>query len=194
MTAQKATDYFEELSGLLRGFEATGSNGKETKFDDAVNEAVQLLVSTRDSRKKVMSIGNGGSAAIVSHLQMDLCNAVGVQAVVFNETALLTALSNDYGYQYAFERLVNQWGEQGDLLIAISSSGQSENILRAAKAAADRKCRIVTLSGFKPVNPLRSLGELNFYIGSESYGYVELAHSILCHYLTDRAATGSSKG
>lgn len=195
MAEEKASAYIREFAALLQRFEVATRDGTKIALDDAANEAVNILLSTKDSGNKVMSIGNGGSAAIVSHIQMDLCNAVGVQAVVFNETALLTALSNDYGYQYAFERLVNQWGKPGDLLIAISSSGESENILRAARAAHDKSCRVITMSGFKPDNPLRLLGELNFYVSSSAYGYVELAHSVLCHYLTDRAAAvGNSSG
>jgi D-sedoheptulose 7-phosphate isomerase len=73
------------------------------------------------------------------------------------------------------------------MLIAISSSGKSENIIRAAHAALAKNCIVVTLSGFKNDNPLRQLGQANFYVPSQEYGYIELAHSILAHYLSDAA-------
>lgn len=140
-----------------------------------------------------MLVGNGGSAAIVSHMQNDLCKAVGVRAMVFNEPPLLTALSNDHGYGCVFERPVDLWAESGDLLLAISSSGQSENILRAARSAKARGCQILTLSGFLADNPLRGMGHLNFYAPSQVYGYVELVHSVLAHFLTDCAVTSQAE-
>ncbi len=136
---------------------------------------------------KAMVIGNGGSAAIASHLQNDLCNAVGIRALAFQEPPRLTAISNDRGYGGVFEEPVELWASDGDLLIAISSSGQSANILRAVKAAQARGCHIITLSGFSAHNPLRSLGNVNLYVASQEYGYVEAAHSVLAHFLTDCA-------
>ena len=116
---------------------------------------------------------------------MDLCNRVGVRALVFNDPPVLTALANDHGYESAFERLISVWARPGDLLMAISSSGQSENILAAVAAGEQRGCLLLTFSGFKSDNPLRSAGDWNFYVASEAYGEVEVAHHALGHYLTD---------
>lgn len=134
-----------------------------------------------------MLIGNGGSAAITSHMRNDLCKAIGIRAMVLNDPPLLTALSNDHGYTCAFERSVELWANSGDLLLAISSSGQSESILRAGQAAVAQGCQIITLSGFQADNPLRYMAHLNYYAPSQVYGYVELAHSVLAHLMTDRA-------
>ena len=134
-----------------------------------------------------MIVGNGGSAAIASHIHNDLCKSVGMRALVFNETPLLTAFSNDLSYAVAFENLVNLWADNGDMLIAISSSGKSENIIRAAKAALVKGCAVITLSGFNNDNPLRQIGQMNYYVPSGEYGYVELIHSILTHYISDAA-------
>ena len=120
-------------------------------------------------------------------MQNDLCKAVGVRSLVFNEAPLLSALSNDLSYAAAFEVLVDLWAEDGDALIAISSSGQSENIIRAADAAKKKGCSVITLSGFKSNNPLRNRGLINFYVPADQYGFVELGHSILTHYLSDAA-------
>jgi D-sedoheptulose 7-phosphate isomerase len=136
---------------------------------------------------KALLLGNGGSAAIVSHVHNDLMKAVGMRAVVFNEAALLTALTNDDGYETAFETLISKWIEPGDLVIAVSSSGRSANIVRAVQRARGTECFILSFTGFRPDNPLRALGSLNFYVPSESYGYVEMAHAVLLHYLTDSA-------
>jgi D-sedoheptulose 7-phosphate isomerase len=187
MANQSATSYFRELSDLLLSLQITDIHSVALSLDEGANKTVDLILSVKSTSSKMMLIGNGGSAAIASHMQNDLCKAVGVRAIVFNEPPLLTALSNDHGYGCVFERPVELWANSGDLLLAISSSGQSENILRAVRASAERGCQIITLSGFRADNPLRRMGHLNFYVSSQAYGYVELVHSILAHFLTDRA-------
>jgi D-sedoheptulose 7-phosphate isomerase len=134
-----------------------------------------------------MLAGNGGSAALVSHMQNDLCKAIGVRALVFNEQPLLMALANDHGYGCVFERPIELWAEPSDLVVTVSSSGKSENILRAVRASVARGCQVITFSGFSPDNPLRQMGDLNFYVRSDVYGYVETAHAVLTHYMTDQA-------
>jgi len=190
---ESATAYIRNLSELLMSTQVTDEHGADLSLDGGVNKAVEIILSVRSESGKVMVIGNGGSAAIASHMQSDLLRAVGIGAMVFSEASLLTALANDYGYGCVFERPVQLWAEARDLLVAISSSGQSENILRAARAAAGRGCQIITLSGFKADNPLRRLGNVNFYISSQAYGYVESAHSILAHFLTDSAVMSRSE-
>ena len=187
MANQSAKAYFHKLSELLLSLQVTDQNGVVLSFDEGTSRAVEMILSVKSASRKVMLIGNGGSAAIASHMQNDLCKAVGVRAIVFNEPPLLTALANDYGYECVFERPVELWADTGDLLLAISSSGQSENILRAVRASVARGCQVITLSGFSPDNPLRRMGHLNFYMPSQGYGYVEASHSVLAHFLTDCA-------
>jgi D-sedoheptulose 7-phosphate isomerase len=146
-----------------------------------------MMLATGASSGKVMVIGNGGSAAIASHMQNDVCKAVGVRSLVFNEQPLLTALANDDGYEAIFETPVRLWAEPGDVLVAISSSGRSENILRAVQAATERCCEVVTFSGFDENNPLRSMGSVNFHVASAVYGLVENVHGAITHFMTDRA-------
>ena len=108
--------------------------------------------------------------------------------MVFTEQPLLTALANDEGYGSVFEWPINMWAERNDLFITVSSSGQSENIVRGLKAAREKECRVITMSGFDPNNASRELGDLNFYVPSSVYAYVETAHTALAHYLTTKAA------
>jgi len=171
----------------------TDRHGTVLSLNEGVSKAVELILSVGTDSGKVMAIGNGGSAAIASHMQNDLCKTVGLRAMVFSEVPLLTALTNDHGYQCVFERLVELWADAGDLIIAISSSGQSQNIIRAVQAATAQGCRVITLSGFSADNPLRCLGDVNFYIPSLDYGYVESAHAVLTHFLTDCAAEYKSE-
>ena len=150
------------------------------------------VLALRSVAGKVMVVGNGGSAAIASHLQTDLVHGLGVRALVFTEPSTLTAQANDHGYQHAFRNLTSLWAEPGDLLVAISSSGSSENILSACRAARSKGARLLTFSGFGPGNPLRSLGDLNFYVASSEYGAVESAHAVLIHHLTDQVLAALS--
>src|SRR5258708_2674741 len=176
-TTLTATTYFQNLSELFLNVQIAAEDGTSYSLDEGCIQAVEVLLNTAVG--KVLVIGNGGSAAIASHVQNDLCKAVGIPALVFNEAPLLTALSNDLGYEVAFEQQVKMWANPQDLLIAISSSGQSANILRAVSAARTAGCAVLTFSGFRADNPLRQMGKLNFFVASETYGYVELIHSIL---------------
>jgi D-sedoheptulose 7-phosphate isomerase len=192
MTNLSASAYLDVLAKLMQDVEVTDGGQASRSLDEGSLEAVGLIDSVKATAGKAMLIGNGGSASIASHIQNDLCKAVGIRALVFNEQPLLTALGNDDGYGSIFETPIQLWANQHDLLIAISSSGQSENILRGVRAASERGCKIVTLSGFKPDNPLRSLGHLNFYVPSQSYGHVETAHATVLHFITDCAAAQKS--
>ena len=105
--------------------------------------------------------------------------------MVFTEQPLLTALANDHGYKSVFDSPTVLWADEGDVMIAISSSGNSENILRAANKAKNNGMKLITLSGFNPDNELRKLGDINLYSASNKYGIVENVHSIIIHSITD---------
>lgn len=187
MNVQSAADYLREFSSHLLSSAATDQKGNSLDLNTAVQKAVQMILARRASNK-ILSVGNGGSAAIVGHAHNDFSKMVGIKSLVFHEISLLTALSNDDGYDVAFEKPVRQWAQAGDLLIAVSSSGRSQNILRAVRAAQEASCEVITFSGFKPDNPLRTMGQINFYVASDSYGYVEASHMVLLHLLTDHCA------
>jgi len=181
------TAYLNTLAELSLSTQATDQGAAALSLDEGAERALQMILSTGAASRKIMLAGNGGSAALVSHMQNDICKAVGVRGMVFTEQPLLTALTNDDGYEAAFERPVQLWAEPGDLMLTVSSSGSSVNLLRAAHAALERDCRLITLTGFRPDNPLRQLGDINFYVSSDVYGYVETAHAALTHFMTDRA-------
>ncbi len=177
--------YFSELGGLFLKTQVTDKDNKAIDFSDAVEKAINLIVNQTSNGNKVIFIGNGGSASIASHQAIDFFKNGGMRAIAFNDSSLLTCLSNDFGYQYVFEKPIEMFADKGDVLVAISSSGKSENILRGADAAKNKGCHVITMSGFKSDNPLRSKGELNFYVPSDSYGYVEITHLTLCHCMVD---------
>jgi len=183
-----AAAYLSEFARTMERIEITARGGAALSIDAGVGAIIDALVAVRDDRRKALLIGNGGSAAIVSHLHNDLCKAVGARALVFNETPLLTALANDHGYEEVFCRPIALWADPGDLLIAVSSGGESANIVKAAALARDKGCTVVTFTGFAPANRLRQIGDVNVYVPASSYGYVEMAHSVVAHCICDFAA------
>lgn len=185
-TIEKASDYFRELGDHLQSTEARGPDGSPIDIDPAMAAVVQEILKSASTGGKVIMIGNGGSASIANHIVVDIWKNGGVKAISFSDSSLLTCVGNDFGYPCIFEKPIEMFAEQGDVLIAISSSGKSENILRGAGAGKAVGCYVVTMSGFSEDNPLRLAGDLNFYVPSAAYGYVEIAHLVLCHAISDR--------
>jgi len=149
----------------------------EAVFDDLLS-LVDLLKTTNGLKKKTILMGNGASASISSHVAVDLTKAAKIRAINFNEANLITCLANDYGYENWMAQAVNQYADEGDTVILISSSGKSPNVINAGKAAREKGLNIVTFSGFSEKNPLRSLGDLNFWVNSKSYNVIENTHQI----------------
>jgi D-sedoheptulose 7-phosphate isomerase len=176
--------YMTELRRLLSKVEATGT--KETlSFAEGVEKAARLIRRMRAAGKKIILIGNGASAAIASHEAADLLRACHIRACAFNDAPLITCLGNDLGFEHTFDYSIELMAKRGDILICISSSGASMNILYGAQKGRKAGCRIVTLSGFARDNPLRRLGDLNFYVDSSSYGKVEVIHLAVLHCISD---------
>ncbi len=131
-------------------------------------------------------IGNGGTAALVSHMSQDVLNQCGIRSMTLNDPSLITCMANDFGYENVFRRPLEVMATKGDLLIAVSSSGESENIVSAAKAALDAGLRLVTLSAFSSENRLRALSaELSFHVPVNTCSHAELAHEALLHAVVD---------
>lgn len=139
----------------------------------------KVLEDSRDWGHTAMIVGNGGSAAIASHVSVDITKNAGVRCINFNESDLITCFSNDYGYEKWVEKAVEHYGHPGDVLIAISSSGKSENILNGCHAARRKNfSKVITLSGFDPDNPLCQLGDINLWVDSKAYNHVEGVHQV----------------
>ena len=105
--------------------------------------------------------------------------------MALNDPATITCLSNDYSYEEVFSKQIDFHGYENDLLIAISSSGMSQNIINACNTAKRKKMEVITLSGFNNENTLRSLGDLNYYVNSKEYGFVEILHLTIIHTALD---------
>ena len=125
-----------------------------------------------------MLAGNGASASMASHFALDFTNQGRIRSMAFNDAPLVTAYGNDYGYENWVAKAVEHHADPGDLVVLISSSGRSPNMIGAARVARDRDCRIVTLTGFDPDNPLRAMGDVNLWVDSRAYNVVESVHAL----------------
>jgi len=179
--------YFAELDRLRRAAVVQDRQGESLPLGAAIDWIVDHALRTTRGDGKLLFVGNGGSAAIASHMAIDYSKNGRMRALAFNDGAALTCLSNDLGYESVFSTQIEIHGRSGDLLLAISSSGRSPSILNAVAAARARGVEVVTFSGFRADNPLRRTGDLNFYVDSDSYGFVEIAHLTLVHAVLDRA-------
>lgn len=183
--ANYGTRYFAHLDKVARAVEVTNGDAAALEFDAAINSFITLCRDVQSGGRKLMFIGNGGSASIASHMATDFMKNGRVRATAFNDPMVLTCLGNDLGYERIFEFQIDNHGEANDLLVAVSSSGKSPNILNGVAAARRKKAKVVTFSGFKPANSLRDMGDLNFYVPSGEYGVVELLHCSLIHCVLD---------
>lgn len=177
--------YIETLSKIVSTTMATNGRGEQMPLEATVRDIGAEMLATHERGNKIVFVGNGGSAGICGHMATDFSKNGGMRATALNDAATLTCLANDYGYEHVFAKQLEWHAAPGDLLVAISSSGQSENILNAVSAARNAGCRIVTLSGFRPDNPLRGLGDFNLYISSSEYGMVEVGHLAILHGILD---------
>jgi D-sedoheptulose 7-phosphate isomerase len=171
----------QELSASISCCSYLGEEGGLTEIE-ALDRFSRMIAETEGI---VYVIGNGGSAGIASHFSNDLMKALQIRSQTLYDSNLMTCLSNDIGYENVFSYPLSHLLRREDLLVAISSSGKSPNILRAVEVALNKGTQVITLSGFRKSNPLSQLGNLNFWIDQCDYGLVEMAHFFLLHTVID---------
>jgi D-sedoheptulose 7-phosphate isomerase len=153
--------------------------------DDGYQTVHNLITQYGLQKARVFFIGNGGSAAVASHMACDWQKNGGFATFGPPDSALMSCYGNDYGFDRIYSEMVYRHGQLGDVLFAISSSGMSEDILQATDAATNMKINVITLSGFGEGNFLRTKGQVNFYVPSNHYGTVEIAHLAILHSILD---------
>ena len=162
--------YLIDFSNLVRPKE---------KIISQLLKVQDIFLSTSNKKGKILIFGNGGSSAIASHVSVDLTKNAKIRTVNFNEADLITCFSNDYGYEKWVEKTIEFYADKKDILILISSSGKSKNMVNACKAAKRKKVsKIITLTGNKKNNPLSKLGDINLWVDSNIYNHIENIHQI----------------
>ena len=153
-----------------------------------IERACQLMISTLQGGKKVLIAGNGGSAADAQHIAAELSgrfvkNRKALPGIALTtDTSALTAIANDYGYDYVFARQVEALAQPGDLFIGISTSGNSEVVLRAFKTAKEMGCHTLGLSG-RDGGKMNGLCDLNIVVPSELTARIQEMHILIGHIL-----------
>jgi D-sedoheptulose 7-phosphate isomerase len=178
--------YRDELSAVLERLAVTDRSAATVAAADGFSRWVHLTRDVHDAGRCLYFVGNGGSAMIASHMAVDASKNGGLRAQAFNDAAYLTAISNDISFDEVFALPLARFGQAGDLLMTISSSGNSPNVVRAIETARGMGMHIVTLSGKSPDNRSRAMGDLNFYVPASRYGWVECAHQLVIHYWFDQ--------
>ncbi|WP_276675838.1 SIS domain-containing protein [Selenomonas artemidis] len=151
----------------------------------AAEDLSLLMRQGRADRRQLFFVGNGGSAGIAVHMTADFLKNGRMRTIDLYAPATLTCLGNDYGYEYVFSKQLELLADPGDVLVAISSSGNSPNILRAAETMRVAGGKIITFTGFKEDNLLRAMGERNLYVPSMAYGIVESIHNQILQQVVD---------
>jgi len=162
------TNYLAEYPRLLANPEIPGLI---TRLKDSIAEA-------RGAGRKLLLAGNGASASIASHLATDFSKQGGVRAMAFNDANLITALGNDCGYENWIAKALDFYADKGDVLILISSSGKSPNVVKAAQRGKELGLYVAAFTGFAKDNPLGAVSDINFWVDSRSYNIIECTHMI----------------
>jgi D-sedoheptulose 7-phosphate isomerase len=179
-------NYFSAFRKILENFINDVQNRK------SLAKVIEILKGTKRNKRVIYLVGNGGSSAIAEHMAVDFTKNAGLKAMAISGSPMLTTFSNDCGYERVFQKPLEIFANKKDILIAISSSGASKNIINACKAAKNKGMKVITFSGFSSNNPLRKIGEFNFWVDSCAFGYVEIMHNLLIHYIND-AIIGSAE-
>lgn len=161
---------------------------------DLIVRAGAELVRTLRTGGKVLIAGNGGSAAQAQHFATELVgrfkrerDAYAVLALTA-DSSVLTAIANDYGYDQVFSRQVQALGQSGDVLIALSTSGESENVIQAARAARRQGVAVIAVTGAAPCR-LHQLADIAVCVASPQTPLVQEIHMVLLHLLCDLVET-----
>lgn len=180
-----AFHYFHDIEQGLRNMTAANAAGRPLSVD----EALELWADTCEENRKRQGLfffcGNGASATMAEHMSHDCFQNADFLTQTVSETSHLTAISNDLSYEDVFSYRIGKTMKENDMLITISSSGNSPNIIKAIKKAKELGVFVVTISGKDENNRSRSLGDLNFWVPLPTYGMAESAHAVLLHCWLD---------
>lgn len=180
------TEYIKELVHHLEETRVYDQNGTLlNNREEAMQSLVDVFSEVKKEGKQVFFIGNGGSAAIASHMTVDFMKNGGMKTCSLYDNSVVTCMGNDYGYEDIFSRPLEFLGNEGDLLVAISSSGNSQNIVNAIQTAQKKKLKVLTLSGFQKENCISNMGNYNLHVPVSHYGMVESIHNLILQQIVD---------
>lgn len=179
-------EYINEVQNGIRELVITARDGREMTAQEAVDLWSCRVKSMRDELKGLLFFcGNGASATMAEHMSHDWFQNAEVNTTTCAETAHITAISNDLSYEDVFSYRIRRILSDRDILVTISSSGNSPNIVKALETGREKGAYCITFSGKDADNKSRKLGDLNFYVPLNTYGLVESVHSVILHAALD---------
>lgn len=177
--------YICELISHLIHIEIWNGQDRFEDYTSGIQALVDKFTECKERGSQVFFIGNGGSSAIASHMTADFMKNGGMNTYSLYDNSVTTCMGNDYGYEYIFAKPMEFLVKPGDLVVAISSSGNSKNILYALEVAREKKAEIITFTGFRRDNQAKRMGDLNVYVPCEQYGKVETIHNLILQQIVD---------
>ena len=149
-------------------------------------EKLYSNIKSLKSDSKILIFGNGAGASISSHFANDISNSTNIKALSFDNSAHLTCFANDYGFENWIKKTIEIFAEKKDLIILISASGESANMVKAAKFCKVKKIKFFSLTGFKKNNKLNRNSKNHLWVNSMSYNKVELTQLLILLSIVDR--------
>ena len=173
------------LRHLLESMTVLDSQGNHLDADEAFSRLTELTFRVHSEGATIYYLGNGASASMASHFAADMVKTGSVRTMVFSDLSLLTAVANDLSYEDVYAEPLRWYMKSEDMVVAISSSGNSPNIVRAVVQAKKLGGTVVTISAMNEDNSIRKLGDLNFYVSAKTYGLAETVHAAILHFWMD---------
>ena len=178
--------YFDEVRVGLDNIIVTDNNGNKFTLDDGLEIWAKKARCVQAEMGGLMFFcGNGASCSMAEHMSHDWFQNAEVNTQTCAETSHITAISNDLSYEDVFAYRITRILSEKDILVTISSSGNSPNIIKSIEAAHEKGAFVITLSGKEHDNKSSRIGDLNFYVPLDTYGLVESAHAVLLHTALD---------
>ncbi len=177
-------NYTNNFVEVIKGFESF-SNGNKITLDEGINELKADLHSIKKKGSRVYMVGNGASATIASHMAIDFWKNLKIKSQLLHDFASLTAVSNDIAYGDVYSEPLSLYLEKSDLLLTISSSGNSTNLVKAVEIARSMGIKTIAFTGMQKDNKINKLVSLSFYSPADTYGIVESSHAFFLHYIID---------
>lgn len=178
-------EYLQQFIDALSNATFVKGGEKLNSYEEGMQSLVDIFTAAKKQGNTAFFVGNGGSAAIASHMTSDFKKNGNMKTGALLDASVITCFGNDFGYDKIYSKQLEQIGQAGDVLVAISSSGNSMNIVNAVEEARKKNMVVITLSGFKPDNKINSMGDVNVHVALEHYGIVESAHVAILQQVVD---------
>ena len=177
--------YIREFMSVLKHTKIYVGTNIELDYEAGIDKLMECFTKHKELRSQIFFIGNGGSSAIASHMTADFMKNGGMNTYSLYDNAVITCMGNDYGYDSIFSRPLGFLAKEGDLLVAISSSGNSANICKAIEAAKGKGVEIITFTAFRPDNKVKQMWDISVYVPVEKYGMAESIHNLILQQVVD---------